>query len=99
MPKIKQIEEDEDEFADDTDEDELETEDEEEIEEKPKSKLKIKPKEIKRRFGIVAPQNLKIIDVETNEVIGEGDYAIIQAVTYIIEMLERIETQIGAVLH
>jgi hypothetical protein len=51
--------------------------------------------EVKRRFGIVAPQTVKIVDTESNEVVGDGEFAVIQALTDILERLERIETAIG----
>ena len=56
------------------------------------------PIEPKRRFGIVAPTQIRIIDTETNELVGEGDFAVIQALTDILERLERIEVQIGAAI-
>ena len=94
MPKIKQ----EDDFEDEEEQDEEfeEDEEEDELERKPK-KRGPKPKQVKRRFGIVAPQSIKIVDVETNEVIGDGEFAVIQALTDILERLERIEAQIGAI--
>jgi len=102
MPKIRQIEEvEEDEDSEDSEEEDA---DEELIEEpvkpkfKPKIQVKPEPKEAKRRFGIIAPQTLKIVDTETNEVIGDGEFAVIQALTDILERLERIEVQIGATL-
>ena len=60
-------------------------------------KPKTKPtEEVKRRFGIVGPQPMRIVDTETNELVGEGEFAVIQALTDILERLERIEVQIGA---
>lgn len=96
MPKrlIEPVEEDE--------------EDEEMFEEdevKPKKKMieprvekeAVKTKEIKRRFGIIPPQNIKVIDTESQEVLGDGDFAVIQVLTDILERLERIETSIGRI--
>jgi len=100
MPKIKKQEDD---FDDEDEEDE--TEDDDELEEqeiaarggrKPPLPKKAK-EEVKRRFGIVAPQPIRIVDTETNELVGEGDFAVIQALTDILERLERIEVQIGAI--
>lgn len=53
---------------------------------------------IKRRYAIVAPQPIRIIDAEAEEVIGEGDYAVLQALTDVIERLERIENTIGSLV-
>ena len=61
---------------------------------KPKPK---EPEQVKTRFGILAPTPLRIIDTETNEIIGEGEAATLQVLTDILERLERIEVQIGAV--
>jgi len=62
-------------------------------------KPKIKPEEpeVKRRFGLIGPQPIRIVDTETNELIGEGEFAVIQALTDVIERLERIEVQLGAI--
>ena len=99
MPKIEQ--EDEDDFVEeeqDEDEDELEVP----APRKPVKKVSSKPiakapAQPKRRFGIVAPEGMKIVDTEANEVVGEGEYLIPQLLTDIIERLERIETTIGAI--
>jgi len=103
MPRIKkQIDEEEfEESEDDEEEFDEDDEDEEELEVPIKRKVPIKKRNIteeepKRRFGIVAPQTLKIVDTETQELVGEGDFAVVQALTDILERLERIETQIGA---
>lgn len=53
------------------------------------------PEQPKRRYLIAAPQPLRIVDAEGNEVIAEGDYLVPQALTDIIERLERIEDMIG----
>lgn len=107
MPKIKpEIDIEESEEEDEADDDEFE--DNDDIEEMPTRKpanLKAAvqqrqaKKEVKRRFGIVAPQSLRIVDTETNEVVGDGEFAVIQALTDILERLERIETKIGAVIN
>lgn len=106
MPKIKpeidieEPEEDEDEADDDEFEDDIE-----EMPTRKPANLKTAvqqrqaKKEVKRRFGIVAPQSLRIVDTETNEVVGDGEFAVIQALTDILERLERIETKIGAVIN
>ena len=62
--------------------------------EEPKEELK----EVKRRFGIIAPQPIRIVDEESREVVGEGEYAILQALTDILERLERIEYKIGGLV-
>ena len=95
MAKIKRTEIDE---FDEEEEDDEDYEDELEVEEK-KPKLKSKPKTPSRRFGIIAAESMKIVDIETRETIGEGDYAVIQALTDILERLERIETKIGAAIN
>jgi hypothetical protein len=101
MPKIRHEElDDEDESFEDEDAEEADDEEDDLEMPAPKKSLKkaVKQKaEPKRRFGIVAPETMKIIDTETNEIIGDGEYAVLQALTNIIERLERIETQIGAI--
>jgi hypothetical protein len=103
MPKIKQeIEEDEEIVEESEDEDELE-EEELPVKRKPTANplRKDMPKKqldkiaVKRRFGIVAPQTIKIVDTETNEIVGDGEFLIAQALTDILERLERIENTIG----
>ena len=111
MPKIKQemdIGEDDEELEEEEEGEDFEDE-EEDVYDTPKRKPERietrgrKPKqqpqqeEVKRRFGIIAPTQLRIVDTETNELVGEGDFAVIQALTDILERLERIEVQIGAV--
>lgn len=54
--------------------------------------------EVKRRYAIIAPQPIRIVDAEAEEVIGEGDYAVLQALTDILERLERIENTIGSMI-
>ena len=108
MPKIKE-DEDEEEFEDeDEDEDELEVE--EEI--KPKKPVKKSqapsparenlPKSMqpapKRRFGIALPTSLQVIDTETREVLGEGELAMLQVLTDILERLERMENTLGSMV-
>jgi len=98
MPKIQQ-EEFEDE-GEEFEEDELE---QEEVQRKSNKKplLKSKPKEPvepKRRYGVMPPQPVRLGDVETNEIIGEGEYLIPMALADIIERLERIENSIGSML-
>jgi hypothetical protein len=104
MPKIKQeIEEDEEIVEESEDEDELEEEEELPVKRKPTANplRKDMPKKqldkiaVKRRFGIVAPQTIKIVDTETNEIVGDGEFLIAQALTDILERLERIENTIG----
>ena len=103
MPKIKEeteeFEEDEEEF----DEDELE---QEEVQRKPKRKPQPKEKpltkneepELKQRYGIMAPQPMRLGDTETSEIIGEGEYLVPMALANIIERLERIENSIGSIM-
>jgi len=102
MPKIKEeeteeFEEDEEEF----DEDELE---QEEVQRKPKRKPTAKPSpkneepELKQRYGIMAPQPMRLGDTETSEIIGEGEYLVPMALANIIERLERIENSIGSIM-
>ena len=50
----------------------------------------------KRRFVVFAPQQVAIGDAETGEVVGQGDYIIIQTLANILERLERIEDNIGS---
>lgn len=59
------------------------------------TKPKPRPKPV-QRYGVVAPTPIRIADAETGEVVGEGEYAIYQALADIIERLERIETAIGS---
>ncbi|MFW6130039.1 MAG: hypothetical protein ACOC56_02570 [Atribacterota bacterium] len=92
-----------DEEIDDDEEEELE-EFEEEEKEKPKfaKKSKIPKNKImkknKRRFAVYAPSPLRIADVESNEIIGEGEYVILQVLTDILERLERIENNLGSMI-
>jgi len=98
MPKIKYDTEEEEDFEEDSSDDFEEDLEEEEPQKKEETRgRKPKPKQVKRRFGIIAPQSIKIIDVETNELVGEGEYAVIQALTDILERLERIETKLGVI--
>ena len=99
MPKIKKEDIEEEELEDDEElDDDFDEEDELENPPERKIKRKSKPKEeVKRRFGLIGPQPLRIVDTETNELVGEGEFAVIQALTDILERLERIEIQIGAV--
>ena len=105
--------EDEDDEEDDEDEEDLETDEDyespprriaremagEKVERRKPLKSRAEPKEeeVKRRFGLIGPQPLRIVDTETNELVGEGEFAVIQALTDILERLERIEVQIGAI--
>ena len=112
MPKIKrkvEVEEEEDEEDDDDQfpEDTGEEEDIEDEEEKPRKMVrkpikKQQPEseepEHKRRFGIVPAQPTRIVDVEANEVMAEGEYLVAQALADIIERLERIENTIGSMI-
>ena len=114
MPKIPKQEEFEDvEDEKDEDEDELEVEDYDDYDtpqpvapvRKETRGRKPKPKEVKRRFGIVPPQPLRYVDIETNEVIAEADLkdtssmlvAILASISDLKEQIERIEVQIGAI--
>jgi hypothetical protein len=53
---------------------------------------------VKRRYGVVPPQPIRIIDAESNEVFGEGEFAVYQVLSEILERLERIENNIGSML-
>lgn len=91
--------------------DELEEESEEDDEEfdedmressKPVMKQKVmkkvskEPKAPKRRFAAFAnPQRVGITDVETNEVVAEGEYLVPQALAELLERMERLENLIG----
>lgn len=109
MPKIKTEEEEfEDEDEEEDNEDELEVE--EEIKpKKPQKKVQAPsparenlPKSMqpspKRRFGIALPTNLQVIDIETKEIIGEGELAMLHVQTEILERLERIENTLGSMV-
>lgn len=112
MPKIKrkvEVEEEEDEeddddqFPEDTGEEEdIEDEEEEKPRKMVRKPIKKQPEseepEHKRRFGIVPAQPTRIVDVEANEVMAEGEYLIAQALADIIERLERIENTIGSMI-
>lgn len=107
MPKIKQKYEEEDEEEEqfeEEEEDEENLEEEEEVRKKAKkplpnpSRIGMKPIQPQKRYGIIAPQPLRLVDVESQEVIGEGDYAVLQALTDVIERLERIENSVGSML-
>jgi len=72
---------------------------------KPKAKEKPNPKpkeELetpKRRYvAFSTPQRVGIMDAETNEVIAEGEFALLQSNADILERLERIENLIGATM-
>jgi hypothetical protein len=99
MPKID-IEEDE---IEEEESDEQFDEDEEMEEPKKKNNRPAGPRKdlpkapvIKRRFGVVASQPVRIVDVESNEIVAEGDYLIAQALTDVLERLERIENTLGS---
>jgi len=106
MPKIKR-EDDFEDFEDEEEEEEVDEDDELEMREreretktkqlKPISKTISKPKEVKRRYGLVAPTPLRLIDTESNEIIGEGEGLIYTTLAEILERLERIEVRIGAI--
>ena len=108
MPKIKQdLDEEESE-----DEDQFDEESEEELEQEPKKLIKrpiqasnparvgntknIQQPASKRRYGVMAAQPVRIVDVESNEIVGEGEYLIAQVLADILERLERIENTIGS---
>jgi hypothetical protein len=107
----EEFEEDsEEEFSEDDVEDELE--EEEIIEKKPSKQIRrenpkknpiretepIQGQKIKRRFGLVDATPIRMVDMESREVVGEGEYLIAQALTDIIERLERIENSLGSML-
>jgi len=102
MPKIKpeidieEPEEEDDQFEDDNEEDNVRKPTN--LKTAAQQRISAK-KEVKRRFGIMPPESLRIVDTETKEVVGEGEFAVIQALTDILERLERIETKIGAVIN
>jgi hypothetical protein len=105
MPK-KVVEED------DFDEEEEEFEEDEEDNKPIKFETRGGPKKVKKpepkkepspakqkRFAVFAnPQRVGIVDAETQEVIAEGDYAILQVLADILERLESIENSVGSML-
>ena len=81
---------------DDLDEDELE-----QLEEPPRKKkpIKKKPVEKKERYiGFQVPERKGIADGETGEIIVEGDMWLQQAIAKMMQVLERIEQKIGALV-
>ena len=64
----------------------------------PSRQENVQPQAPKRRYGVIAAQPVRIVDAEGQEVIGEGEYLVAQALTDIIERLERIENAIGSML-
>jgi len=107
MPKIKKVREAEEELEDEEEDEEEQFEDDElennptPLEKKTTHKKVVKaPAEVepKRRFGVIAPQPIRIVDTESEEVIGEGEYLIATTLTDILERLERIENNIGSML-
>lgn len=112
MPK-RIVYDDEDETGDEEEEIE-EGEDEEFEEDIPKKKGRPKrfqkkpqpqkepepePKEPPKRFiAFSTPQRIGIADAETNEVIAEGEFAVLQAMANMLERLERIENSLGSMM-
>lgn len=92
MPKLKKKYEIDGE-EDIEEEDEMYPEEEEQ--EKPRTVYPKKEKKMQKRYGIIPAQPPRIVDTESNEILAEGDYLIPQALSDIIERLERIESQIG----
>ena len=70
------------------------------IEELEEEKLEKKPiKRVKKRFTIFAQQQrIGIVDAETNDIIAEGEYAVLEVLANILERLERIEATIGSLV-
>ena len=70
------------------------------IEELEAEKLEKKPiKRVKKRFAIFAQQQrLGIVDAETNDIIAEGEYAVLEVLANILERLERMEATIGSLV-
>ena len=57
------------------------------------------PIQMKKRFvAFLNPQQVGIMDAETQEVVGEGEYALLQCMANVIERLERIENQLGSMM-
>lgn len=104
MPKKIEFDEDEEsEDIEELDEDEEFEEDLPPMKKKPKKlQPKIKkqqPKEPKQRYVTFnIPPRMGIMDSETNEVIAEGEFALLQACANILERLERIENSIGSIM-
>jgi len=58
-----------------------------------------KPETPKARFiAFSTSQRIGIADAETNEVIAEGEFAVLQVLANMLERLERIENSIGAMM-
>lgn len=101
--EVKEIEDEESEGYEGMEEDELEEEDVEELERKEKKaeiprKLK-KTVKLHKRFAVFSyPPRTGIVDVETNEIIAEGELAVLQILALILERLERIETNLGSLM-
>ena len=104
MPKKIERDEEDEEL-----EEELEEEEEEFEEDLPPMKKKPKklrpkinkpqPKEPKQRYvAFNIPPRMGIMDAETNEVVAEGEFAMLQAQANMIERLERIENSIGSIM-
>lgn len=110
MPKkIKIMREEEEEELQDDDEEDEEFDELEDIPMEPLIKRERPPKKIKsprakekayskRRFAVIAPQPLRIIDTETNEVYGEGELSVLQILTEVLERLERLELNLGSMI-
>jgi hypothetical protein len=60
--------------------------------------VKPKPKGQPRFVAFSIPQRVGIADSESDEVIAEGEFSVLQAMSNIIERLERIENTLGAML-
>lgn len=104
MPKLITEEDFEDEDSDEEEDDEEESQFEEDSPKKRRVNQTLVKKKIikkeepktKKRFVVFAPQQVAIGDAETGEVVGQGDYIIIQTLANILERLERIEDNIGS---
>lgn len=80
---------------------EEEPEEEAELDDKPlRQKMMVKKPIAKpsrdRYVAFAYPNRIGIADAETNEVIAEGDYALLQVLAKILGKLEMIENQIGS---
>lgn len=78
-------------------EEEYEGLEEEDLEEEIGKKPKVK--KVKKRFAVFAQaQRLGIVDAETQEVLAEGEYGVLEALANVLERLERMEATIGSLV-
>ncbi len=70
---------------------------------KPKQTIKNLPKPTKeisrKRFGLFSQEARRgIADLESGEVVGEGEAVILEVLSDVLERLERIETNLGSLV-